>query len=121
MTLTENIRQAFCQEGRQPLVAIDAEDIDALIGDGENVRLVTLTGDSVAVLVSQLKAVPQLPEACKILFELIVAPGYEFTFDDLAPLSECLAALPTRPEIVWGCSCDPQQPENLRLNIIIIT
>lgn len=119
MMKTEEIRQAFCPEGRQPLVAIDAEDIDALIGDGEDVQLVALTADSVAELVSQLKAVPQLPEACKILFELIVAPGYEFPFPDLAPLSECLASLPNHPEIRWGCSLASEQPQNLKLNIMI--
>lgn len=121
MTLTEEISHAFCPDGHQPLVAIDAEDVASLIGNGEDVRLVTLTGDSVAALVSQLQADPQLPAARKILFELIVVPDYEFPISDLAPLSDYLTTLPSNPEILWGCSCDPQQPENLRLNIIIIT
>lgn len=121
LSQTEEIRQAFCPEGRHPLVAIDVEDIEAMIADGQDVRLVTLTGDSVDALVSQLKVDPQLPKARKIAFEFIVAPGYEFPFDDFAPLSDCLASLPGNPEILWGCSRDPQQPENLRLNIIIIT
>ena len=120
MTQTEEIRRVFCPEGRQPIVAIDLEDIEAMIATGQDVSFITLTGDSVAALVARLKADPQLPAARKILFELIVAPGYEFPFTDLAPLSDCLASLPNHPEIVWGCYCDPQQPENLRLNIIIV-
>ena len=118
MTLTEDIRQAFCPDGCQPLVAIGAEDIEAMIADGENVRLVTLTGNSVAALVARLKADPQLPAACKILFELKVAPGHEFPFTDLAPLSDCLASLPNHPEIVGGCHRAAAQSQKLKLNIV---
>lgn len=121
MTLTEEIRQAFCPEGRQPFIAIDKENIDALIAGGEDAWLVTLTGDSVAALVSRLKVDPQLPEARKIAFELILAPGYEIPFSDLAPLSECLASLPNRPEILWGCSRASWQTRKLRLNILTIS
>lgn len=121
MTQTEEIRRVFSPEGRQPIVAIDAEYIDALLGDGEVVRLSTLTGDSVAALVCQLKVDPQLHKARKIAFELIIAPGYEIHFSDLVPLSECLASLPNHPEILWGCSRATTQSQNLKLNIIIIS
>ena len=119
MTLTEEIRRVFCPDGRQPLIAIDAEDIEAMIADGENVRLITLTGDSVAALVAWLKTDLQLPAARKILFELIVAPGYEIPFSDLAPLSDYLASLPNRPEIIWGCSRAAEQYENLKIDILL--
>lgn len=119
MTLTEDIRRVFCQDGRQPLVAIDLEAIEAMIADGQDVSFITLTGDSVDALVSQLKAAPQLPRARKILFELIMAPGYEFPFTHLASLSDYLATLPSNPEILWGCSRTSKQPENLKLNIMI--
>ena len=118
MTLTEEIQQTFCPDGRQPIVAIDVEDIEAMIADGEDVRLITFTGDSVAALVARLKADPQLPVARKILFDLIVAPGYELPFTDLAPLSDCLASLPNHPEILWGCSRDANQSTSLKLNTI---
>ena len=121
MTLTEEIQQTFCPDGRQPIVAIDVEDIEAMIDNGEDVRLVTLGADSVTALVARLKTDPLLPSARKILFELIVARGYEFPFSDIAPLSDCFASLPDNPEILWGCSRDLQQAENLRLNIIITT
>ena len=121
MTLTEEIRRGFCPEGCQPLIAIDVEDIEAMIGDGEDVRLITLTGDSVDALVARLKADPQLPAARKIMFELIVAPGYEFPFTDLAPLSDYFATIPSAPEIIWVCHRATKQSQNLRLNIIIIT
>ena len=119
MTQTDEIRRAFCPEGRQPIVAIDAEDIEAMIAGGQDVSFITLTGDSVDALVCQLKAAPLLPAARKILFELIVAPGYEFPFTDLAPLSDCLAALPNHPEIVWGGSRAAAQSQNLKLNILL--
>ena len=104
---------------RQPMIAVDAEDIDALIGDGKGVQTITIEGDSVAALVSQLKEVAQLKSARKILFELIIAPGFEFPFSDLTPLSDCLATLPSDPEIIWGCHRASAQSPNLELNILI--
>lgn len=119
LTLTEEIRQAFCQDGRQPLVSIDAEDIEAMIGNGEDVRLVTLTGDSVAALVEQLRATPQLHSARQIILELIIATGYEFPFSDLVPLSDYLVSLPNKPEIRWGYYRSDNQSPNLKLNILL--
>ena len=118
MTLTEEIQQTFCHDGRQPIVAIDVEDIEAMIVNGEDVRLVTLAADSVTELVARLKADPLLPSARKILFELIVARGYEFPFSDIASLSDCLASLHGNPEILWGCSRATGHSPNLKLNIV---
>lgn len=118
LTLAEEIQQTFCPDGRQPIVAIDVEDIETMIDNGEDVRLVTLGADSVTALVARLKTDPLLPSARKIAFELIVARGYEFPFSDIAPLSDCLASLPNHPEILWGCSRASQQTRKLRLNIL---
>ena len=119
LTLAEEIQQTFCPDGRQPIVVIDVEDIKAMIAGGQDVSFITLTGDSVAALVSQLNEVAQLKSARKILFELIVAPGYEFPFTDLAPLSVCLASLPNRPGIIWGCSRAVAQSQKLILQILL--
>lgn len=120
MNRAEEIREVFCAEDRQPIVTLDWEkDIAPIVGNGENVRLLSLTGDSVSALVAQLKSEPQLSAACTIAFELIVNTSYEFPFSDITPLSDYLATSPGNPEILWGCSREPEQPENLKLNIIL--
>ncbi|MDE7386877.1 MAG: hypothetical protein K2N28_07035 [Muribaculaceae bacterium] len=101
------------------MIAVDAEKIDALIGDGKDVQTITIEGDSVAALVNQLKDDSHLHSAGKVLFELIIAPDYEFPFTELALLSDYLVTLPSDPEIIWGCHRATKQSQNLELNILI--
>ena len=115
------IRQAFTSPDGEHHIALDwNKDIAPLFQDGGEVQFHTLQGDEIEDVMQQFLALPGLNEATDIVFNLSVREQYCCILWQMALYAYELCNIPSQPSIAWGYTKSPDQPVNIKINIIYI-
>lgn len=114
-----NIRQAFIPtEGERPIALDWDKDIAPLLQGGGEVKFHSLQGNEIEDVMQQFLALPGLKEASDIVFNLSVREQYCCKMWQMALYANELCNIPSQPSIAWGYTKSPDQPVNIKINVI---